>query len=167
MNNKRIGLVILALSVIITIILFRFIFSLQEESRALGCFTDEECMRVESTLSASHIAFGVMGFFFGLGAYLILFTRGEEAIVRRLEKEQQAKSDDERFRLLLRGLDPFEQEVMKAVKEQDGITQSTLRLRTNLSKAKVSQVVSELEKRKLLKRIRQKKTFGVYIALKA
>ncbi|MBI4148855.1 winged helix-turn-helix transcriptional regulator [Candidatus Woesearchaeota archaeon] len=166
MNNKKIGIIILVLSAAITGILYNFIFSLQQESRALGCFSDEECMRVESTLSASHIAFGVMGFFFGLGAYLLLFSRGEEAIVRRLENEQQAKDDEERFRLLLRGLDAYEQQIMKAVKEQDGITQNTLRLRTGLSKAKVSLLVAELERRKLIRRIRQQKTFAVHLAVK-
>jgi len=99
-------------------------------------------------------------------SYLLIFTKADEAIVKRLENEKNKKIDDEKFSILLKGLDQYEQQIMKAIKEQDGITQNTLRLRTQLSKAKVSQVVAELEQRKLIKRIKQNKTFAIHLAIK-
>lgn len=55
-----------------------------------------------------------------------------------------------------------EQRILKAVVESPGITQIALRDRADFSKAKVSRTVSELEKRGLLYRERQGRTYRVY-----
>ena len=52
---------------------------------------------------------------------------------------------------------------MSAVKEQDGITQTTLRFRTDLSKAKISQILTDFEKKNLIKREEKGKTYAVYL----
>ena len=62
-------------------------------------------------------------------------------------------------------LDPHEKKVMKSIKEHEGITQSTLRLRTDMSKAKLSYVLQELEKRNLIKRIKKGKTLQVFLRI--
>jgi len=54
-------------------------------------------------------------------------------------------------------------EDMELVKEQDGITQNTLRLRANFSKAKLSYVLTELEKRGLVRRVPHGKTLEVHL----
>ena len=53
--------------------------------------------------------------------------------------------------------------MIEAIREQDGITQNTLRLRVNMSKAKLSYVLQELEKRGLIKRIEKGKTLAIYL----
>ena len=55
---------------------------------------------------------------------------------------------------------------LKAVKDQEGITQSTLKFRTDLSKSKVSQILTDFEKKHLIKREIQGKTYSVYLAKK-
>ena len=67
--------------------------------------------------------------------------------------------------MLLKALDSYEQKVIRAIKEQDGITQNTLRLRVDMSKAKLSYVLQELEKRKIIKRIKKKKTLAIYLKI--
>ena len=64
--------------------------------------------------------------------------------------------------MILKGLDNYEKKVMNAVKEQEGITQNTLRIRTDMSKAKLSYVLQDLEKRGLIKRIKKGKTLAVF-----
>ena len=54
---------------------------------------------------------------------------------------------------------------MQIVKEQDGITQNTLKLRANMSKAKLSYILQELERRGLVKRIRKGKTLEVHLKI--
>jgi len=100
---------------------------------------------------------------FGLGFYLLFFNKTDERIMRRLEEDKERQIGSERFDTILKALDPHEKKVLKAVKEQDGITQNTLRLRTDMSKAKLSYVLQELEKRSLIKRIQKGKTLEVWL----
>ena len=60
-------------------------------------------------------------------------------------------------------MDDNERKVLKAIKEQEGITQSTLKFRTDLSKAKVSQILTDFEKKHLIKRESKGKTYSVYL----
>ena len=82
--------------------------------------------------------------------------------MQRLEKDTQQKLQEERFFLLMKGLDEFEKKVVRAVREQQGITQNTLRLRVDFSKAKLSQVLAMLEKKGLMKREKKGKTLEVW-----
>lgn len=59
---------------------------------------------------------------------------------------------DEVFDVMLQSLSEDEALVMRVVREEEGITQATLKYRVNLSKSKVSQLLSDLEKRGLVSR---------------
>ncbi len=153
MENKKLGILFVIISLVFFVFLIYFgnIFY----SNQIG----------ESILSVVHVAFGFFGFMLGLGFYLLLFNKTDERIMKRLEDEKNKKIEDEKFEIILMALDDFEKKVLKAVKEQDGITQSTLRLRTNMSKAKLSYVLQELEKRNLIKRTPKGKTLEIYLRI--
>ena len=163
MNNKNLGIVFLAISIILVIILISLIFDLNKKSQELGCFNNENCLKIESTLNITHIAFGVIGFILALGFYLVFFSKTEEGILKQLKENKESSLKEERFNLISKGLDSFEKKVMQAVKEQDGITQNTLRIRTDMSKAKLSYVLQDLEKRGLIKRVKKGKTLAVFL----
>lgn len=131
----------------------------------LGCNVNKGCAEAENKFSMTNMAFGFFGFMFGLGFYILFFNKSEERILRRLEDEKNQKIGDGKFNYILMALDPYEKRVLKAVKEQDGITQSTLRLRTDMSKAKLSYVLQELEKRNLVKRVKKGKTLEVFLKI--
>ncbi|MBS3126609.1 winged helix-turn-helix transcriptional regulator [Candidatus Woesearchaeota archaeon] len=163
MNNKKIGVSLLVLSVILLIIFVVIIRVLNQEIEALGCFERPGCQTIETSLTIVHFAFGVFGFLFALSFYLFFFSKGDEAIVQRLENDSLRNLEKEKLSILLKGLDEFEKEVITAVREQEGITQNTLRLRVDMSKAKLSQVLGNLEKKGLIKREKERKTFAVYL----
>jgi len=162
-DNKKVGGVLFVIAIILLVIFLFIIRSLNQEIEALGCYPNVGCQKIETKLSITHVAFGAFGFLFALGFYLLFFSQGEESIVRRLEQDTQRKLGEEKLSILLKGLDEFEKKTFLAVKEQDGITQNTLRLRVDMSKAKLSQVLSGLEKKNLIRREPQGKSLAVYV----
>ncbi|MBI2649691.1 hypothetical protein HYX04_00075 [Candidatus Woesearchaeota archaeon] len=163
MENKKLGFIILSFSVIASILAFGFMNVLGRQTAALQCYSTNECQRVESLLGLSHIAVGLISFIGALGIYLLFFSTSEEAILKRLEEEKNMKIEQDKFEIVLKAMDDNEKKVLKAIKEQNGITQSTLKFRTDLSKAKVSQILTEFERKHLVKRESKGKTYAVYL----
>ena len=163
MKNKKVGILLFAISISLLIVFILLINSLQNEAEAIGCFEQQGCQQIETSLSIVHFAFGVFGFLFALSFYLFLFSKGEEAIVRRLERDTSKKLNQEKFNILLMGMDKFEKEVMQLLREEDSITQNTLRLKVQMSKAKLSQTLTNLEKKNLIVREKLGKTMKVQL----
>jgi len=163
MENKKLGFVIISISIVASIVAFGFIGALGRQTTALQCYPTNECQRVESLTGLSHIAVGLISFIGALGIYLLFFSTSEEAILQRLEEEKHMKIEQNKFELILKAMDDNEKKVLKAIKEQEGITQSTLKYRTDLSKAKVSQILTDFEKKHLIKREEKGKTYAVYL----
>ena len=163
MENKKLGFVILSISVVASIVAFGFMGVLGRQTSALQCYPTTECQRVESLMGLSHIAVGLISFIGALGVYLLFFSTSEEAILKRLEEDKHMKIEQGKFELILKAMDDSEKRVLKAIKEQEGITQSTLKYRTDLSKAKVSQILTDFEKKHLIKRETKGKTYAVYL----
>ena len=163
MNNKKIGVVLIGITVFLLIVFILIIESLNAEATQMGCFEKQGCKKIETSLSIVHFAFGVFGFLFALAFYLLFFSRGEEAIVQRLEADSNKKLAESKYFILSKGLDQFERKVIDIVKEEEGITQNTLALRTTMSKAKLSQVLTNLEKKNLIRRDKKKKTLAIYL----
>ncbi len=164
MENKKLGFVILSISIVASVLAFGFMGILGRQTSSLQCYPTNECQRVESLLGLSHIAVGLISFIGALGIYLLFFSTSEEAILTRLEQDKNIKIGHDRFELILKAMDDNEKNVLKAIKEQEGITQSTLKFRTDLSKAKVSQILTDFEKKHLVKREAKGKTYAVYLA---
>ena len=163
MENKKLGIVILSISAVAAVLAFSFMGVLGKQTTALQCYPTNECQRVESLVGLSHIAVGLISFIGALGIYLLFFSTSEEAILRRLEEEKNIKIGQDKFGLILKAMDDNEQKIIKAIKEQEGITQSTLKFRTDLSKAKVSQILTDFEKKHLIKRELKGKTYSVHL----
>ena len=163
MINRKFGIVLIIVSALIALLLFAVMNKLTVISIDLGCFTNnEECLRVNSYMSLLHIAIGVIAFLFSLGVYLIFFSRAEESIIKRLEDEKEKSLEEEKFKILTKGLDEYENQVLNFIREMEGITQASLRFKLDLSKAKISEVVSGLEKKKIVRRKKEGKTYKLY-----
>ena len=163
MENKKLGFVVLSISVLASILAFGFLNVLGRQTNALQCYPTSECQRIESLLGLSHIAVGLISFIGALGIYLLFFSTSEEAILKRLEEEKKMKIGENKFELILKAMDENEKNVLKAIKEQEGITQATLKYRADLSKAKVSQILTDFEKKHLIKRELKGKTYAVHL----
>src|SRR3989344_5404255 len=163
MENNKLGVLLIVISLTVGGMFLYYTGKLIEDGKEMGCFPNEDCMNIEYSLNFSHIAVGVFSFILALGFYLLFFNKTEKAILNKLETDKNQKVEYLKFEILLKALDSYEQKVVKAVREQDGITQNTLRLRTEMSKAKLSYVLQELEKRGIVKRIKKGKTLAIYL----
>ena len=124
------------------------------------------CPHDQGTPWQTYLGIGLMGAIFALGIFLIFFEKSQKAIISTLENQKKMQTEEEKFDILLKGLDSYEQKVIKAVKEQDGITQQTLRLRADMHKSKLSIVLDSLEKKGLVKRKEKGKTKQVFLKFK-
>lgn len=177
MDNKKLGIILIGISLIFLILLgiirYNVVKSYDKEiDRYLEL--DQDCSPDPNTcphelrsqaqipiLIAGALLFGVIA----LGIYLISFEKSQKEIISTLEKQKQVQNEEEKFEILLRGLDEEEKKIIKAVKEQDGITQQTLRFRTGLHKSKLSIVLDGLEKKNLIARKIKGKTKQVFLKM--
>lgn len=165
MINKKIGVFLILFAIFISVVLVIITSALRTESEILGCFERPECEYIDTSLSLSHFAFGAVGFILALGFYLVFFYTGEKEILKRLEEQKNNEIEKQKFNILLSALDEFESNIMTLVKEQDGIAQNTLVLRSNLSKSKVSEVLKSLESKNLVKKVKKRKNNFVYLKI--
>ncbi len=192
MQHKKIGTIILIFTLVLAIVLYSLKYQAEKPLRdkivALGggesCDhpTEEQCphQQLSKLLPYTYFGFSVLILLAGLGIYLIIYGQemkknyldiNPELLARRLEKtieksqqkEIHKESAEEKFNILLTALDEDEQNVLKAIKEQDGISQSTLKFRTDLSKTKLSLVLTSFEKKNLVTKVKTGKINHIYL----
>jgi uncharacterized membrane protein len=162
MDNKRLGLIIIGLSVVFSLFLWGFNSQLSEV-KADSCAYPETCDATHEPPFLTHGGIAVVVAMLSLGSYLLFFEKSHEALIKKLKEDTSIKSRDERFNLILMGLNNDEKRVLTAIKEQDGITQHTLRIRTNLHKSKLSIIVGILEDKSLIKKEKKGKTNQLFL----
>ncbi len=170
MDNKKLGIFLLIIGIILGTLML-FINSLVNDSldSACGCSEMQEngfCPHEAQTLWPVYLGLILISALIALGIYMIFFEKTQKEIISVLENQKKIQTEEEKYELLLKGLNEYEQNVLNAVKEQDGITQETLRLRTSLHKSKLSIVLSGLEKKELIKKVQEGKTNKIFIKFK-
>ncbi len=170
MDNKKLGIMLVVLGIVLGFIILAFNQTINAQAEeGCDCAGMEEsgfCPMDDSTPWQTYAGIILVSVMAALGLYLIFFEKSQKAIVSTLEKQKQIQSEEEKFDILLKGLNEDEKKIIKAVKEQDGITQQTLRLRTDLHKSKLSILLDGLEKKDLIKRVDKGKTKQVFINFK-
>ena len=174
MDNKKLG-IILIIAALVIIGIFFFIRS--EMERLIGlqvantgsCYQGSICSH-ENANTTTYIGIGLAAFIAALGVFLLFFEKSQkvimashEKITTALQQEKKDKIAEEKFQALLAGLDEEEKKVITAVREQEGIQQSTLKYRTGLSKTKLSMVIKDLEAKNLITKEEDGKTNKIHL----
>jgi len=165
MENKKLGGTLIIIALVAGVVILMYNSNIIEQSRDAGCYKSEGCVILERNLTMGHFVVGIFSFILALGFYLLFFNKTEKAILDKLESEKNEKIENIKFDMFLKALDPYEQKVVKLVREQPGITQSTLRIKLDMSKAKLSYVLQGLEKKEIIKRKEKGKTLQVYLKI--
>ena len=164
MLSKKFGYVLIVLSILLGFVMFFIWNSLNDTADKLGCYPSPECARIQPLFTFTNLVLGVLAFLLSLGFYISFLSRTEESIIKRLENDSKERLSEEKYSILIRGLDEHERKILSLIRGQPGITQATLRFKVDLSKAKVSEVVSGLEKKKLVRKKEAGKTYNLYFA---
>jgi len=176
MNNKNIGIIIVIISIVALIGFSYIVIQLNkiiQQNIDLAVDNEGKCVHdpekgicpyeSKAKLSIPVYLTGILIaalLFFGI----YLFTKKPQIKIPEKPKEQiKEEKKDEKFNIILSALNEYEQKIMKAVREQDGITQSTLRIRTDMSKTKLSLVLKDLESKNLIKKVIKGKTNQIFL----
>lgn len=165
MENKKLGIILIIIAIVFGMFILKTNIILEAQSSELHCISEGECTTIATNTGYTNMGFGFFGFMIGLGFFILFFNKTESKILDKLNEKKETFKDEERFNLILKALDTHERKVMEKIKEQDGITQSTLMIRSGLSKTKLSYVLQELEKRELIARVPHKRTKQVFIKI--
>jgi hypothetical protein len=169
MDNKKLGAIIIILSIISGFVIWGFhnqLIKVSEESCTCNtCKTGDVCKADKfSPLWTGGLA--VIFATLSLGIYLLFFEKSNQAILNKLNEGKTILSGEEKFNFILLGLNPDEKKILSAIREQDGITQQTLRIRTDIHKSKLSIVVGILEQKGLIKKEQKGKTNQLFLRVK-
>ena len=171
MDNKKLGIILILMAIFLTSILF--IVKSREDAiinkvinEKGSCFLEDgTCLHADRDITLYILGWIFSAATAALGLYLIFFEKSQKAIISTLENQKKIQVEDEKFNILLKGLDEDEKKIIKAVKGQDGITQQTLRLRADMHKSKLSIVLDGLEKKNLITRKEKGKTKQVFLKI--
>jgi uncharacterized membrane protein len=175
MNQKQIGILIIILAVIVLGV-FYFI-KVQQDNVAIdfsklnngSCITNEGVCLHENANFTFNIGLAIFTFLLALGIYLIYFDKTQQALFHHQKEVSSALKEskkNEKFDAFVSGFNEDEQKAIKAIQEQDGILQSTLRYRTGISKSSLSLLLKSLEERKIISRKVSGKTNKVFLQKK-
>ncbi|MBD3248427.1 MarR family transcriptional regulator [Candidatus Woesearchaeota archaeon] len=166
-DNKKLGIILIVVCILLGALVFGFEQQIDAQSEA-SCECEEMqeggfCPHEEQTSWQTYLGIILISGVAALGIYLIFFEKSQKEVISTLEKQKRLQTKEEKFDILMKGLDPEERKIIKAVKDQDGITQQTLRLRADMHKSKLSIVLDRLEKKGLISRKEKGKTKQVFL----
>ena len=161
MDNKKVGLIFLVFGVILIGIILDYNY--MNSNNLYSCNIDNNCIQVSYIFTINNIFIAVISCLITLGIYMIFFSKGEDILIKKIDENNKKLSHDEKFDILFKALTKDEQDIIRIVKNEEGITQSTLRIRTNMSKAKLSFVLSDLEKKNLVVKELNGKTNKIFL----
>src|SRR3989344_5233039 len=139
MENKKLGIILIIISLVVGAMFIYFTLQLAEQSQELGCFDNKDCFAVERGLSVSHIAIGIFSF-------------NKEKIIKQKEYD-------------ISKLNKEEKEVFLFIKENKdkGVYQSNIVEHFNFPKSKVSRILDRLEQLGIIERKRRGMTNIIFL----
>jgi hypothetical protein len=121
------------------------------------------CPESDDTALPHSVAIGVVVLLMLIGLYMIRTDATQHRILRELEKKTVEFGKEERRTMMLSMLTVEERKVLSAIIDQPGISQSTLRIRTQTSKAKLSMLLKDFEQRDLIVKVEEGKTNKIHL----
>ena len=174
MKTKYLGFILILLTLLLSLFIYlakqREDFYVEQilENQGGVCYVDGVCLH-EREYFAYYFGGALVLVLLGLGVYLLFFDHSHKFMLQQQEEVAQvlreAKHRDE-FQAYIAGFSEEEQKVLRAVHEQEGIQQSTLRYRTGIAKTSLSLLLKSLEERGVISKKEYGKTNQVFLVRK-
>ncbi len=173
MEHRKLGFVIIALTLLLAVVLA--VYRVELEKSILSKVISKEgnkCLHegnicpyeeLDNLTLPTYIAIAVLVLMFGVGSYFSFFDTSQrrvEQLVTQLKEEEKQEIKKETALSLL---NEDEQKIIKAISDQEGIRQSTLKYRVEMSKTKLSLMLKELEGRGVVYKEEEGKTNRIYL----
>jgi len=145
MENKKVGLLIIGIAVLMSIIVLIFNFALKEIT-SQSCFMGTECSMYKSITIQTLVSFSIIAIIFVMGI-MIFFSKPKEKIIIKKEKKKK---------LNFNGLDKNEKETIEILQKENGaIFQKTLMEKLEIGKVGITRLLDKLEAKQLIERKRR------------
>lgn len=130
-----------------------------------NCFVDGKCIHEEYKATEITIIASILITLMIVLGLVLLFQRKQEQeqITSELKGEVSAVHE---FELVKKGLSEDEKKILAEIEKEKEITQDSLRFRLEWSKAKVSTILTHLDKMGIIQRRREGKTYVVFLSKK-
>lgn len=150
MENRKVGYLVLGISLIIAIIVLLFNQTLNE--LAGGCSMVQQglsCPAHDAIPLQTYLSLSVVGILVIIGIFLVFNKPKDRIIIRKISDKKDKKNID------VSELKTEEKEVFKLVQENKAVFQADLIDKTKYGKAKVTRILDRLEGRGLVERKRR------------
>ena len=152
MENKEIGWLLLAVSILIIVFTFFYSSALDEAVRT-SCFLQhgdvESCEMFDSVTKQTYFALAIAGILVIVSLFLLFSKQKEKLVVKKIKEKKIQKNID------LSGFRREEKEVYNLVKKNGAIFQADLIDKTGFSKARMTRIIDKLEGNGLVERKRR------------
>ena len=181
MKKKHIGFTIILIAIILGVLVQaskvredKYIDAIIESQNG-SCYIDEGtvCLHGDRDYTPFIVGWIAAGALFMLGLYLIFFDKTQELLEKQnievsnaLKEAKKQSEEKDKFEAFISSFNKDEQSVLRAVRDQEGIQQSTLRYKTGMSKASLSLLLKDLEEREIVSRSQDGKTNKVFLRKK-
>ncbi|MGV8169515.1 MAG: helix-turn-helix transcriptional regulator [Candidatus Nanoarchaeia archaeon] len=177
MRQKQIGSILIAIGLILAG--FVYMTKIREDQHIEtmiqiqqgSCYlADGTCLHDDRDTSIYIFGYALSIALIILGAYIGFIDKTQHILEKHtkevshaLKEAKRYEKEKDEFGAFLQGFSEEEQKILRAVKEQEGILQSTLRYKTGISKTSLSLILKSLEERKIVTRKESGKTNKVYL----
>lgn len=151
MDNKKVGLLIIGIAVIITMIIYLFNSALHNIVN-LSCSAvghGDSCPMYNTIKTQTNLSLSIVSLILILGIFLILSKPEEKIVIKKLKDKKQSKKFN------LSDLRLEDKRAFKIIQENKTMFQGDLIEKLGFGKAKVSRILDRLENKNLIERKRR------------
>ncbi len=179
MEQKHIGTILIIIGILLAGLVY--VVKVREDNyiklvmkQDASCFLEDgTCLHADREIMIYVFGWSMAVVMLLMGVYVGWIDKSQKVLAEHsrkvsgaLHKAKVEERKKDEFAAFLAGFSDDEKKVLLAVKEQDGIKQSTLRFRTGISKTGLSILLKDLEEREILSRKKSGKTNEVFLQKK-